>query len=88
MIVDLNRDPVETTIRQRRDEIPRRVLNSLSKRDRKVLTRFYVLEQSQQQICSEMNLTETQFRGLKSLAKARFEELGKRRLVRGSLRSS
>ncbi len=88
-IVDLNLDPEETSIRQRHEEIARRVLNSLSNRDRKILTRSYVLEQSQQQICSEMNLTETQFRVLKSRAKARFKELGNRRLARrGILRSS
>jgi hypothetical protein len=38
------------------------------------------MEQPQQQICEEMNLTETQFRLLKSRAKARFGELGRRRL--------
>jgi RNA polymerase sigma-70 factor, ECF subfamily len=79
-VVDLNRDPEETTIRWQHGEIARTVLNSMSKRDRKILTRFYLLEQSQQQICSEMNLTGTQFRLLKSRAKARFGELGKRRL--------
>jgi RNA polymerase sigma-70 factor (ECF subfamily) len=39
------------------------------------------LEQSQDQICSEMALTETQFRLLKSRAKARFGELGKKKLT-------
>ncbi len=81
-IVDLNRDPEETAIQQQHEEIARRVLNSISKRDREILTRFYLLEQTQQQICEQMNLTETQFRLLKSRAKARFGELGKRRLAR------
>ncbi len=81
-VVDLNRDPEETAIQQQHEEIARRVLNSISKRDREILTRFYLLEQSQQQICEQMNLTETQFRLLKSRAKARFGELGKRRLER------
>jgi RNA polymerase sigma factor (sigma-70 family) len=81
-IVDLNRDPEETAIRQQHEQIARRVLNSISKRDREILTRFYLLEQSQQQICDQMSLTETQFRLLKSRAKARFGELGKRRLGR------
>jgi RNA polymerase sigma-70 factor, ECF subfamily len=49
------------------------------------LTRFYVDEQSQDLICSEMGLTETQFRLLKSRAKARFGELGKTKLVNKSL---
>ena len=81
-VVDLNRDPEETAIRQQHEEIARRVLNSISKRDREILTRFYLLEQPQEQICAQMNLTETQFRLLKSRAKARFGELGKRRLAR------
>ena len=88
-VVDMNRDPEETAIRQQHEQIAKRVLNSISKRDREILTRFYLLEQSQQQICDQMNLTETQFRLLKSRAKARFGELGKRRLARrGILRFS
>lgn len=81
-VVDLNRDPEEKAIQQQHEDIARRVLNSISKRDREILTRFYLLEQTQQQICEQMNLTETQFRLLKSRAKARFGELGKRRLER------
>jgi len=81
-VVDLNRDPEETAIHQQHEEIARRVLHSISKRDREILTRFYLLEQPQEQICAQMNLTETQFRLLKSRAKARFGELGKRRLAR------
>jgi len=88
-VVDLNRDPEENAIRQQHEQIAKRVLNSISKRDREILIRFYLLEQTQQQICTQMNLTETQFRLLKSRAKARFGELGKRRLSRrGILRFS
>jgi len=56
------------------------ILRSLPDRDREILTRFYLDEQTQEQICEDMNLTETQFRLLKSRAKARFGELGKRKL--------
>ena len=56
------------------------ILNQLSERDREILTRFYLHEETQEEICEEMNLTETQFRLLKSRAKARFGELGKRKL--------
>jgi RNA polymerase sigma-70 factor (ECF subfamily) len=52
----------------------------LSDRDREILTRFYLDEQTQEKICEDMSLTETQFRLLKSRAKARFGELGKRKL--------
>jgi RNA polymerase sigma-70 factor (ECF subfamily) len=81
---DLQRDPEEMAIRQQHEKIAWRVLNSISKPDREILSRFYLLEQSQERICAEMNLTETQFRLLKSRAKARFGELGKRRLGRRS----
>jgi RNA polymerase sigma-70 factor (ECF subfamily) len=88
-LVDGNRDPEETAIRQQHEQIAQRVLNSISKRDREILTRFYLMEQPQRQICDQMKLTETQFRLLKSRAKARFGELGKRRLARrGILRFS
>ncbi len=62
------------------------VLNGISRRDREILTRFYLEEQSQEDICRDMNLTETQFRLLKSRAKARFGELGKRKLSRKNFR--
>jgi RNA polymerase sigma factor (sigma-70 family) len=82
IVVDLNRNPEQTAIQQQHEQIAQRVLHSISKRDREILTRFYLLEQSQEQICEQMSLTETQFRLLKSRAKARFGELGNRRLGR------
>jgi len=81
-ISDGRSNPEEDAIAQQRLEIMERVLRSVSRRDREILTRFYLLGQSQEQICQEMNLTETQFRLLKSRAKARFGQLGKRKLKR------
>lgn len=86
-ISDARSNPEEDAIVQQRLEIMTRVLRSLSRRDREILTRFYLRGESQERICSEMNLTETQFRLLKSRAKARFGELGKRRLQQRSLPS-
>ena len=63
--------------RQRAD-IARKVLSSVSRRDREILNRFYVQEQTQEQICADMGLSYNQFRLLKSRAKARFGEIGKR----------
>ena len=57
-------------------------LNGLAPRDREILTRFYGYEQSQDQICAEMGLTDTQFRLLKARAKARVAELGRKALTR------
>ena len=57
------------------------VLEEISVRDKEILTRFYLRGQTQGKICREMQLTETQFRLLKSRAKARFGELGRKRLA-------
>jgi RNA polymerase sigma factor (sigma-70 family) len=79
---DRARTPEETVIGQEKVELMVKVLRAMSPRDREILTRFYLQEQSQEQICDEMNLTATQFRLLKSRAKARFGDLGQRRLER------
>jgi RNA polymerase sigma factor (sigma-70 family) len=77
---DRTRSPEESLMGQEKLEIMIATLRGLSARDREILTRFYLQEQSQEQICCDMNLTETQFRLLKSRAKARFGEMGRRRL--------
>ena len=79
-VSDVRNNPEQDAIAQQRREIMSHVLRSISRRDREILTRFYLLGESQERICSEMKLTETQFRLLKSRAKARFGELGKRKL--------
>lgn len=80
VIVDRDANPELTAMDQERESIMRRVLDELCRRDREILTRFYLYEQPQEQICQDMKLTDTQFRLLKSRAKARFGELGRRRL--------
>jgi RNA polymerase sigma-70 factor (ECF subfamily) len=84
-IPDPGGNPEENAIFQQRAELLQRVLEELCGRDREILTRFYLSEQSQDQICAEMVLTETQFRLLKSRAKARFGELGKKKLAHRAL---
>ena len=84
-LADDSESPEDSLISKQQAEIMAVVLRSISKRDREVLTRFYLLEQPQSQICREMQLTETQFRLLKSRAKARFGELGRKRLARRPL---
>jgi RNA polymerase sigma-70 factor (ECF subfamily) len=81
-VADRGLTPERRMIEKQNLELAMRILNSLNKRDREVLTRFYLHEQDQVQICRDMNLTETQFRLIKSRAKARFGELGKTRLAR------
>jgi RNA polymerase sigma-70 factor (ECF subfamily) len=86
-IADPNGNPEESAIFQQRLDLVHRVLAELSGRDREILTRFYLREQGQDQICSEMALTDTQFRLLKSRAKARFGELGKKKVANRSLQA-
>ena len=66
-------DPEQNAARLQRAEMMRAVLSSLLPREREVLTRFYLDEQPQRQICRDMRLTDTQFRLLKSRAKAHFD---------------
>jgi hypothetical protein len=54
--------------------------------DHEILRRFYLQEQSKEQICEEMNLTPTQFRNMKSQAKLALTEIGVRHLNQGGLR--
>jgi RNA polymerase sigma factor (sigma-70 family) len=74
---DTRANPEVAAAAQERAEMMREFLLGLSERDREVLTRFYLLEQTKPQICLEMGLTETQFRLLKSRAKARFARLAR-----------
>jgi RNA polymerase sigma factor (sigma-70 family) len=82
---DARESPEECVISLQRVEIMETVLRSISRRDREILTRFYLMEQTQEEICAEMDLSDTQFRLLKSRAKARFGELGRRTLTRRPL---
>ncbi|MBL8237396.1 MAG: sigma-70 family RNA polymerase sigma factor [Bryobacterales bacterium] len=84
VLADDRVDPERDTLRRQRVEIMEQVLHTISRRDREILTRFYLYEQSQEQICQEMGLNDTQFRLLKSRAKQRFAELGKRRIEKAN----
>jgi len=79
---DRKPDPERTAIEEQNTALAMRVLNTLPRRDREVLVRFYLQEQSPGQICRDMRLTATQFRLTKSRAKARFTELGQARFAR------
>ena len=79
-VMDVRQDPEQEAIGRQKTQLMVQVLREISPRDREILTRFYLHGQEQDEICQEMNLTETQFRLLKSRAKARFGELGRKRL--------
>ena len=84
-VADPHGNPEEAAIFHQKADLIRKVLAELTSRDREILTRFYLEEETQEEICTEMTLTETQFRLLKSRAKSRFGELGKKRLAQGAL---
>jgi hypothetical protein len=63
---------------QQRSVLMAQVLKSMNPERREILNRFYVLEQLPEQICTEMKLTDTQFRLLKNRAKAEFGERGRK----------
>ena len=86
-ISDPGISPEETAIFSERKSLIHKVLSEIPARDREILTRFYLYEQTQEQICNEMDLSDTQFRLLKSRAKARFGELGKKRLAHKNLQA-
>ena len=80
-VVDRSQNPEEEAMFKQKAELMKSALGALSKRDRDILIRFYLKEQPQEQICREMSLTETQFRLLKSRAKAKFGEIGRKKLA-------
>ena len=77
-LADWRLDPEKSAQQEQRTDAVRRLLKGVSRRDREVLRRFYVEEQSQEQICLEMRLSYNQFRLLKSRAKTRFSEMARR----------
>jgi RNA polymerase sigma factor (sigma-70 family) len=85
-VVDRRGNPEAEAIRHQRTELMAEFLRNISDRDREILTRFYLKGETQEQICKEMHLTETQFRLLKSRAKGRFAEIGKKKLASATLR--
>ena len=80
-VADRKRNPEQEAMLKQKSELMKSALGALSERDRDILVRFYLQEQPQEQICREMSLTETQFRLLKSRAKAKFGEIGRKKLA-------
>lgn len=79
--------PETEMISREHQDIVRSTLAHLSEREGEILSRFYMREQSQQQICLEMGLTHTQYRLLKWRSKARFEQVSRRQIASRYLRS-
>jgi RNA polymerase sigma-70 factor (ECF subfamily) len=84
-VADRSQNPEQEAMIKQKAALMKSALDGLSQRDRDILIRFYLKEQPQEQICREMSLTETQFRLLKSRAKAKFGEIGKKKLASSGL---
>jgi RNA polymerase sigma factor (sigma-70 family) len=84
-IPDQQRSAEDTFAFRQKVDLAKRVLRELPERDREILVRFYLHEQTQERICREMDLSDTQFRLLKSRAKDRFGALGKKRVKQNNL---
>lgn len=78
---DSGPNPEQAAICAQNRDIAVCILKAMPTRDREILSRFYVKEQTAQEIQAAMDLTETQFRLIKSRAKKRFEELGQNRIA-------
>ena len=74
-------DPERGLIDEDRKAIATAVLVALRPKQREALIRFYVKEQSAEEVQAAMGLTATQFRLLKSRAKQRYAELVRNRLI-------
>ncbi len=80
---DATDDPEREAVVRQREQLARKVLQSIALRDREILYRFYVDEQPMETIMEQMHLSYNQFRLLKSRALTRFGKLG-RRLASGT----
>lgn len=87
LIADPKKNPEEEAIATEEADQVGVALESLSPKDREILVRFYLKEESQVQICAEMSLTDTQFRLGKSRAKARLGVLGRKNVGRAETAS-
>jgi RNA polymerase sigma-70 factor, ECF subfamily len=82
VLVDDRQTPEQRVIVAEQVSIMRELLEQVDDRDRELLVRFYLQEDSVEEICADLNLSCNQFRLLKSRAKVRFGELGRRALAR------
>lgn len=73
--------PEQELLSREKKELVRLTLTRLSEREAEILSRFYLQEQTEMQIRSEMHLTHTQYRLLKWRSKARFEQLSRKQIA-------
>lgn len=83
-VVDLHPLADEAIDSQERRAHAAHALARLAFKDREILIRFYLLEQSREKIQSELRMSATQFRLAKSRAKERFARIGRAQVQQGS----
>src|SRR5579863_7095459 len=76
-VADSGALPDDAVESRERAQLMQQIFGSLSQREREILERFYLQEQSAGQIREEMKLTCTNYRVLKSRAKAKFGKTGR-----------
>jgi RNA polymerase sigma factor (sigma-70 family) len=79
--------PEQEMVSLEQNELVRLTLTRLPEREAEILSRFYLQEQTEVQIRSEMDLTHTQYRLLKWRSKARFEQLSRKQIAKGHLQA-
>jgi len=68
--------PLDEALRAERGNVVRRVLSELkSKRDRRILFRFYIVEDEKDAICADMGLTSRHFNRVLFRARERYRDL-------------
>src|SRR3954463_5328296 len=60
-LLDCRPSPEHRVIRREYNDVARRILNTMRRREREVIERFYMEEQAPADICRDMQLTATQF---------------------------
>jgi RNA polymerase sigma factor (sigma-70 family) len=83
-LADQRPTPERARMDAEQQEMMHALLRQMKQSDRDILRRFYLDEQTQETICLEMKLTQTQFRLHKSRAKARFSSLALAQMNRRS----
>ena len=72
MLINECPSPEAVAIRRKHQDVAARILAAMSARDREVMMRFYLDGHAAKRIEADLGLTETQFRLIKSRAKASF----------------
>jgi DNA-directed RNA polymerase specialized sigma24 family protein len=73
--IPVSESPEQLCLQRERQDIAKRILEALPAKHRELLVRFYLNDESQEEITAAMGMSATQFRLIKSRAKLRYTEL-------------